>query len=122
MIFGLIIKSLKKSAPKQVQIKESLNEWLKLQKNSIPIIAKRIRVLIELYQATGISKRAVADIIGLNQNSFQTWRSMYFSGGINAILSYQKRESRPEVLTKEDHQKIEEKLKDLKNGLRGFTE
>ena len=122
MIFGLIIKSLKKSAPKQVQIKESLNEWLKLQKNSIPIIAKRIRVLIELNQATGISKRAVADIIGLNQNSFQTWRSMYFSGGINAILSYQKRESSPEVLTKEDHQKIEEKLKDLKNGLRGFTE
>ena len=122
--FGLINKSKKMSAPKQIQIKESLNELRKLQKSSIPMIANRIRVLIELkkHQATGISKRAVADIIGVNQNSVQTWRSMYLSGGIDAILSYQKREGRPSVLTKEEHQKIEEKLKDPKNGLRGFTE
>lgn len=112
------------SSPKQIQVKESINELRKLQKNSIPMIANRIRVLIELkkHESTGISKRSVADIIGVNQNSVQTWRSMYISGGIDAILSYQKREGRPSVLSKEEHQKIEEKLKDPKNGLRGFTE
>jgi transposase len=47
---------------------------------------------------------------------------MYISGGIDAVLNYQKRDGRPSVLTKEEHQKIEEKLKDPKNGLRGFTE
>ena len=123
-IFGLINNSLKMSAPKQIQIKESVKELRKLQKRSIPMIANRIRVLIEIkkHQATGISKRAVADIVGVNQNSVQTWRCMYLSGGIDAILSYQKREGRPSVLSKEEHQRIEEKLKDPKNGLRGFTE
>jgi transposase len=97
------------SSPKQIQIKESISELRKLQKNSIPMIANRIRVLIELkkHELTGISKRAVADIVGVNQNSVQTWRTLYASGGIDAIMNYQKRE---------------EKLKDPKNGLRGFTE
>jgi transposase len=112
------------SSPKLIQIKESINELRKIQKDSIPMIANRIRVLIELkkHEATGISKRAVADIIGVNPNSVQTWRSMYLSSGIDAVLSYQKRDGRPSLLTKEEHHKIEEKLKDPKNGLRGFTE
>ncbi len=122
--FGLYYKSLSMSSPKQIQIKESISELRKLQKNSIPMIANRIRVLIELkkHELTGISKRAVADIVGVNQNSVQTWRTLYASGGIDAIMNYQKREGRPSVLTKDEHKKIEEKLKDPKNGLRGFTE
>jgi transposase len=61
------------------------------------MIANRIRVLIEIkkHEATGISKRAVADIVGVNQNSLKTWRSMYLSGGIDAILSYQKKGGTP---------------------------
>jgi hypothetical protein len=59
------------SLPKQIHIKESINELRKLQKNNIPMIANRIRVLIELkkHHTTGISKRVVADIVGVNQNS-----------------------------------------------------
>ncbi len=112
------------SSPKQIHIKESISELRKFQKSSIPMIANRIRVLIELkkHEATGISKRAIADIVGVNQNSVQTWRSLYVSAGIEAVLSYQKREGRPSVLSKEEHQRIEEKLKDPNNGLRGFTE
>ena len=55
------------SSPKQIQIKESINELRKLQRNSIPMIANRLRVLIEIkkYEVTGISKRAIADIYGL---------------------------------------------------------
>jgi transposase len=112
------------SSPKQIRIKESIIELRKLQKRSIPMIANRIRVLIEIkkHEASGISKRAVADIVGVNPNSVQTWRSMYLLGGIDAILGYQKREGRPSVLSKEEHYRIEEKLKDPKNGLQGFTE
>jgi len=46
--------------------------------------------------------------VSLNQSSVQTWRSMYISGGIDTVLNYQKRDGRPSVLTKEEHQKIEE--------------
>ena len=45
--------------PKQFQINETLTELRKLQRNAIPMIAKRIRVMIEFkkHQQEGISKR-----------------------------------------------------------------
>ena len=51
------------SSPKQIMIKESINELRKLQKNSIPMFSNWILVLIERkkHETTGISKRAVAD-------------------------------------------------------------
>jgi transposase len=112
------------SVPKQIKILESISTLRKLQKNSIPMISNRIKAIIEFkkHEQTGISKRAVADVIGVNHNSVQAWRKMYETGGIEAILSYQKQSGRPSGITKEEHQKIESKLKDPKNGLRGYVE
>ena len=70
------------SSPKQIVIKESLADLRKFQKASIPMITNRVKVLIEFKknESTGISKRAVADIVGVNHNSVQTWRTMYEQG------------------------------------------
>lgn len=110
--------------PKQVPIKESITALRKLQKAAIPMIANRIRVIIELKknEQTGISKRAIADIVGVNHNSVQTWRNLYEQGGIVAVLTYEKREGRPSGFTAEEHIKMEKKLKDPKNALRGYVE
>lgn len=88
------------------------------------MIANRIRVLMEFKknERTGISKRAVADAVGVNHNSVQTWRTLYEKGGIEAILSHERKEGRPSVLTADEHTLIEQKLHDPKNGLRGYTE
>lgn len=112
------------ASPKKIIIKESISELRKLQKSSIPMIATRLRALIEFkkHEEKGISKRDVADIVGVNHNSVQTWRRVYEQGGVEAILSYEKREGRPASFTKEEHLKIEQKLKDPKNGLRGYIE
>lgn len=112
------------AAPKQIKVLESLSTLRKLQKNSIPMIGNRIKAIIEFkkHEKTGISKRVVADAIGVNHNSVQTWRKMYETGGINAILSYEKQSGRPSGISAEEHQKIEIKLKDPKNGLRGYVE
>ena len=112
------------SSPKQMAITESVSELRKLQKASIPIIATRIRAIIEFKknEKTGISKREVAEAIGVNHNSVQTWRKMYEQGGIAAVLHYKKQPGRPSEITKEEHKQIEKKLKDPKNGLRGYVE
>lgn len=112
------------SSPKQIIIKESLAELRKLQKASIPMIAIRIKVLIEFKknESTGLSKRAVADIVGVNHNSVQTWRTAYAKGGIEAILKHERKEGRPSAITAEEHDLIEKKLNDPKNGLRGYVE
>ena len=60
--------------PKQIHIKESLTELKAILKSSSALIAPRIRVLISLKENEkhGISKREVADIVGVNHNSVQT--------------------------------------------------
>ena len=112
------------ASPKQINVLESISALRKLQKNSIPMIANRIKAIIEFkkHEKTGISKRAVADNIGVNHNSVQTWRNMYTEGGIKAIVNYQKQSGRPSEITKAEHVKIEAKLKDPRNGLRGYVE
>lgn len=112
------------SLPKQFQIKESIKELRKLQRSCIPMLSKRIRVLIEFkkHEETGISKREVAAATGANHNSVQAWRNLYMKGGIEALLGYVKHEGRPSLLTNEEHILIEKKLKDPKNGLRGYVE
>lgn len=105
-------------------IKESLPELRRLQKLSIPMIAYRIRALIEFKKSeeSGISKREVAAIIGVNHNSVQTWRNMYIKGGIKKLLNYTKHTGRTPILTSQEHKKVESKLKDPRNGLRGYIE
>lgn len=112
------------STPTQFKIKETVAELRKLQKKSIPMIALRIRALIEFKknESGGISKRDVADIIGVNHNSVQTWRKLYIQGGMGKLISYAKHEGRPSLITDEEHKKIEAKLRDPKNGLRGYVE
>lgn len=112
------------SSPKQIIIKETMPQLRKLQKDSIPMIANRIKVLIEFKknESTGISKRVVADTVGVNHNSVQTWRTLYEQGGIGAILKHDRKEGRPPSITAEEHKLIEKKLQDPKNGLRGYVE
>ena len=112
------------ASPKTIIIAETIGELKKLQKAHIPMIANRIKALLEFKknEKTGISKRAVADNIGVNHNSVQTWRKLYEQGGIEAILYYQKQTGRPSDITKKEHLQIEKKLNNPKNGLRGYVE
>ncbi len=96
------------SLPKQLTIKESLGELKQMLKKGTPLIAPRIRVLIEMKKAeeTGISKRDLASAVGVNHNSVQTWRALYQSGGIKALCSHNRKGFKPSVFTKEEHAAI----------------
>lgn len=113
------------AAPKLIRVKESAAELKKLLKSEPRLIYPRIRMLIEIkkHEASGgISKRNLADVVGVNHNSIQTWRTAYLKGGIGNLINYTKNEGRPTILTKQEHQAVELKLKDSKNGLRGYVE
>lgn len=110
--------------PKQISIKESLTELKRILKRSSPLIAPRIRVLIALKEneKLGISKREVADMVGVNHNSVQAWCTMYIKGGLKLVQSHNKKGFKPSVFNQEEHAAIENKLKNPKNGLRGYVE
>ena len=112
------------SAPKTFLIKESLAEIKKLQKASTPMLAKRLHALLLFKQneVSGISKREVAQAIGVNHNSVQAWRSLYVLGGIELLTKHSKIGYKPSVITPEQEQAIKEQLYNAENGIVGFVE
>lgn len=122
-IFGLYNKSLM-SKPKAIHIKEGLTVLRSLQRTTGPLISKRLRVLIEIkkHEKTGISKRALSAITGINHNSILKWQNMYLAGGIDSILKHGRIGFKKPVLSIKEHKAIEKKLNDPKNGLRGYVE
>ena len=95
--------------PKHIKVKESISELKALLKKASPLIAPRIRMIIEIKknESTGISKIALAYLVGVDPNSVQTWRTLYLNKGIEAILIHNKTGFRHSVFTKEEHASIE---------------
>ena len=58
---------------------------------------------------------------GVNQNSVQSYRTLYLTGGLSLLMAYEKKEGRRSIISKAEHKKLEAKLKDPKNELRGYT-
>ena len=112
------------ASPTIIPVKESFEYLRKLLKSSTLFMSPRIKMLIELkkHEDTGISKRALADLIGVNHNSVQTWRTQYSKGGINLLLSHKMTGYKTPIITAEEREKIEDLLKNPSNGLRGYTE
>lgn len=111
--------------PLQITVKETIQELRSLQRKNGELIGKRLLMLIEIkrHEKNGISKRDLSKITGINHNSIVKWRKQYNEHGIAPLLTHGRVGGfKKSALTKEEHQIIEEKLKDPKNGIRGYTE
>ena len=112
------------SAPKVFEIKESESELKRLMKNSQPMIAKRLRALLifKRNEDSGISKRIMADEMGVNHNSIQSWRSLYIKGGIKMLMSHSNIGYKPSKINAEQEQALKNQLNNPKNGMVDFIE
>ena len=112
------------SAPKTFPIKETESTLKKLMKSNNPMIAKRIHSLLifKRHEHTGVSKRIVAEQIGVNHNSVQAWRSLYIEGGIELLTSHSNIGYKPSKITALQEQGLKDQLNNPKNGMVGFVE
>jgi Transposase and inactivated derivatives len=112
------------SKAKDLVIKESVSDLKQLLNHRSVTIASRIRMLIAIKSSEGefLSKRKLGKLLGVSSSSIQIWRSQYEQGGLSLLLEDKRIGFKPSVLTKEEHKKIEEKLNNPTNGLRGYVE
>ena len=105
-------------------IKETEMELKRLMKTSQPMISKRLHAMLvfKRNESFGIAKRVVAEEIGVNHNSVQTWRSLYISGGIKMLMSHSKIGYKPSIINKEQELALKKKLNDQHNRMVGFVE
>jgi transposase len=111
--------------PFAITVKESINELRSLQRKHGELIGKRLLMLIEIkkHSKTGISKRDLSKITGINHNSIVKWRKQYNRQGLESLLIHGRVGGfKKSVVSKEDHKKIEKLLTNPKNGIRGYTE
>ncbi len=110
--------------PLHLPVKESIKELRSLQRQKGELISKRIQMLIEIkkHEKTGISKRDLSAITGINHNSIVKWRKMYLKEGLAVLLKHGRKGFKPSQVTAEEHAKLKAKLHDPKNGIRGYTE
>lgn len=111
--------------PLQITVKESIKELRSLQRKNGELVGKRLLVLIEIkrHERTGISKRDLSTLTGINHNSIVKWRKIYNREGISPLLRHGRVGGfKKSIVTPEEHKKMEEKLNNPKNGLQGYTE
>ena len=111
--------------PLKISISESIEQLRALQRKNGELINKRLKVLIEIkkHEKTGISKRQLSDITGINHNSIVKWRKTYNEFGIAPLLFHGRVGGfKKSVFSNEDFNKLKVKLNDPKNGIQGYTE
>jgi hypothetical protein len=114
--------------PLVINVKESIDELKTLQKThkGDVLISKRLKMLIVIKKHEskgGISKRNLSTITSINHNSIVRWRQMYLASGISVLLEHGHTGGfKPSIVSAEAHDAMESKLKDPKNGLRGYKE
>ena len=69
-----------------------------------------------------VSKRALMEQTGLCSYSVQKWRTLYAKGGFELLLSHNKIGFKKPIIDAKTKLKLEEKLKNPENGLRGYKE
>ena len=95
--------------PLKITVKETITELRSLMRNKGDLIKKRLIVLIEIkkHEKTGISKRNLSDITGINHNSIVKWRKIYNEFGITPLLGHARvGGSKKSVFSAEDSQKL----------------
>ena len=95
----------------KIIVKETLPDLKKLLKNSPGHHSPKLKMLILIRQsAIDLTKNELADQVGVNHNSIQTWRQKYLSGGIKALLTDGRVGFKPSIISKEAHEQIRLKL------------
>lgn len=109
-----------------IPVKESMQKLRSLLKAASVMMQPRIKMLLVMKKAgdKGISKRELMDSVGVCSQSIHNWRTAYKEGGLDTLLinGRKGKAGKPSVFTKEEHQRIGQKLRDPKNGLAGYVE
>jgi len=111
--------------PLSITVQESVEELQKyLRKASCETIKKRIKMLIAIKkrEPEALSQKELAKICKYNPNSISAWRKLYLTGGIEAVIQHNWTGTESRHITKEQYERLSEKLNDPTNGLVGYTE
>jgi transposase len=79
-------------------------------------------ILIKNNEGESLSKHKLGKMLGVSSSSIQIWRRLYERGGLCLLLEDKRIGYKPSIISEAEHEKIEAKLNNPSNGLRGYVE
>ncbi len=108
--------------PLRLTIKERLPQLKGVLRKQPQHLRSRLQMLILMKEGKALSKRELADALGVNHNSVQTWRTAYKKGGLTALLKFERGGFKPSVIPPNVHRAIEKRLKNPVEAFTGFEQ
>lgn len=107
-----------------IPVKESKEQLRKLLKQAKPIERPRLVMLMEMKKAgkSGISKRALVELVGVSGQSIHSWRIKYKKGGLQKVLSHNKGGFKPCSFNKKEIKKLGQLMHTPENHIRSYKE
>jgi transposase len=109
-------------AIKKIEVKESISSLKKLHKQSSPHLQPRLQMLILSQQKDLHSKYALADALGVNFNSVQTWKTTYLREGLEGLLKDKRGGKKKPVIDPATDEAIRIRLSEPMNAPRSYVE
>lgn len=107
---------------KIITVKETIAALRQLHKQSAPHLQPRIQMLLLIKAGKAYSKQALADALGVNHNTTQSWKKAYEQGGIELLLTDKRGGNKQSLITPKAHRQLKERLSNSKTGFRSFIE
>jgi transposase len=107
---------------KQLSISESVVDLKKLQKQQPGYLAIRIQMLLVMKSQDLHSKRGLSEALGVSANTVQQWKTLYDTGGLSALLSYDRGGHKKPIITGQVEKKILAKLSNPHDAPSSFKE
>ena len=106
-----------------IKVQENLDELkTKLRQASDPKIKEKLQVLYWLKQPIAPSISAIAQAIGKDRSTVQTWLSKYREGGIRAMLAVKKSPGGVRVIPLWAEKALSKRLRDQNHGFGSYGE
>lgn len=102
-------------------IKESLSELKNLhKKESNPKLKLRLKSLIYTKEKKYNTQTILSTHLGIDYSSLKRWFKQYSDEGLDSFLELKAGGNKKSIITPDIHIRLEEKLKDSHNPLRGY--
>lgn len=106
-----------------ITIKESLKELKDLHKKaSNSKIKLRLKCLIYTKERKYKTQTILATNLGIDYSSLKRWLRQYNEDGLDAYLELKSGGYKPSIITTDIHDKLQDKLHDSSNPLKGYWE
>jgi hypothetical protein len=107
---------------KIITIKERLSVLKQLHRGSASHLRPRIQLLILIKTGKAFSKQSLADALGVDPNSAQSWKMRYEQGGMELLLGDKRGGFKKPIIDEVTDKAIQLRLSNPKEAPRSFKE